>query len=235
MGEDEKGDLSMTFARYLSNYSLPYFKDIRDDKHAAIDFFLSPGPAHEEDTSDREFIKGGYGLRHFSSFLRDDNDVVMAAVKNNGKALKYASDRLRDDYRVVRAAITSNGYAIIHASERLRGDKELVLMAIGSIIQSKRPRPEMSLVNHRYDFSAAQEAVREAFWVFDYLSDELKGDKDVALAGVELCWAYLANLPDNMKDDKDVALKALEQNREAWCFISERLKKDEDIRAMIGL
>jgi hypothetical protein len=63
--------------------------------------------------------------------LRDDRDVVMAAVSSDGLALKYASRRLRDDQAIVLAAIAQTEDAIEYASPRLVDkDKDVVLAAI---------------------------------------------------------------------------------------------------------
>lgn len=69
-------------------------------------------------------------LKHASSELRADKEVVLKAVKRGGAELQYASPELRDDMEVVKAAVGNVGDAIRYASQRLRSDKELVIRAV---------------------------------------------------------------------------------------------------------
>lgn len=57
----------------------------------------------------------GEALRFVSDVLRNDEEVVMGAVRQYGLALEYASDALRGDCEVVRAACFENRGALEHA------------------------------------------------------------------------------------------------------------------------
>jgi hypothetical protein len=58
----------------------------------------------------------------------------LAAVTNNGSsyfsALQYASDKLKDDKEIVLAAVKQNGMALEYASKLMQGDKEIVKFAV---------------------------------------------------------------------------------------------------------
>jgi len=91
-------------------------------------------------------------LRFASDQVRDNIEVVKAAVKKRGSSLQFASERLRDDIGVVMAALavlknnkhllgstmrqhplialSEGGLALRHASRRLRGNKEVVRFAV---------------------------------------------------------------------------------------------------------
>ena len=60
----------------------------------------------------------------------DNKEVVLTAVKEDGKALEYASDKLKDDKEVVLTAVKEDGWALQFASEGLKNDKEVVLTAV---------------------------------------------------------------------------------------------------------
>jgi hypothetical protein len=55
-----------------------------------------------------------------SERLRDDKDIVLAAVVEVPQMLEYASVRLRDDKDIVLPAVTKNRGMLQYASERLR-------------------------------------------------------------------------------------------------------------------
>jgi len=76
-----------------------------------------------------------------------------------GTALGHASKLLRDDLEVVLAAVTCSGHALEYASWRLRGNREVVLAAANS----KQPWPEMlkaASVALRYDREIVLAATR---------------------------------------------------------------------------
>ena len=59
----------------------------------------------------------GQELYYASEKLRDDDDVVMAAVTNKGLILKYASKRLRADKKIALAAVKSDKRALDYISD----------------------------------------------------------------------------------------------------------------------
>lgn len=82
-----------------------------------------------------EFLKKNYVTGWVAEYLDpemlDDRNFVLELAKIDGDILKYVSSRLRDDDEIVIQAIKTSvlGFAFKHASPRLRGNKEIVLMA----------------------------------------------------------------------------------------------------------
>ena len=60
----------------------------------------------------------------------DNKEVVLTAVKEDGRALKYASERLKDDKEFILKAVKQDGRALEFASKNLKNDKEVVLTAV---------------------------------------------------------------------------------------------------------
>ena len=50
---------------------------------------------------------------------------MLEVVSKSGSSLRFASNRLKDDRDVVLAALRNNPFAFVYASERLQKDKEL--------------------------------------------------------------------------------------------------------------
>jgi hypothetical protein len=69
-------------------------------------------------------------LRDISEKLKADREVILEAVKNNGKALAYAAEDLRCDREIVMEAVKNNGKALAYAAEDLRCDREIVMEAV---------------------------------------------------------------------------------------------------------
>lgn len=84
-------------------------------------------------------------LEYAAPKLRADREVVLQAVRQNGKALQYASEELKNDREVVLQAITQNGKALQYASPELQDDEEVVLQAVaqnGEALQYASPEKQ---------------------------------------------------------------------------------------------
>ncbi|CAJ1377487.1 unnamed protein product, partial [Effrenium voratum] len=95
--------------------------------------------------------------------LQADREVVLAAVRKNHRALKFASKELQADREVVAAAVAKDYRALKFASEELRADLAVVAA------QAKEKQEWLACVaKNGLNLMNAPE--------------ELRGDKDVALA-----------------------------------------------------
>eukprot|EP00547_Thalassionema_nitzschioides_P017244 CAMPEP_0194244600 /NCGR_PEP_ID=MMETSP0158-20130606/11645_1 /TAXON_ID=33649 /ORGANISM="Thalassionema nitzschioides, Strain L26-B" /LENGTH=230 /DNA_ID=CAMNT_0038980145 /DNA_START=148 /DNA_END=836 /DNA_ORIENTATION=- len=75
--------------------------------------------------------QNGHALKFASEGLKQDPDVVMKAVQQSGQALQYASLYLRRNNKaIVLAAVRQNGKALEHAGPLLREKEEIVLEAV---------------------------------------------------------------------------------------------------------
>ncbi len=72
----------------------------------------------------------GTSLRYASNKLRDNYDIVMAAVSRNGWSLKYASEELRDNYNIVMVAVENCGTSLEYASDRLQNNYNIAIHAV---------------------------------------------------------------------------------------------------------
>ena len=77
-------------------------------------------------------LKGGFELRNATNELKDDRQVVMAAVTERGLALIHASDNLKGNKEVVLAAVANDGLAHRLATKQLQGDLQVVLAAVSN-------------------------------------------------------------------------------------------------------
>tara|TARA_R110002072_G_scaffold301723_1_gene482146 strand:- start:2350 stop:3345 length:996 start_codon:yes stop_codon:yes gene_type:complete len=72
----------------------------------------------------------GLNLEYASSDLQANEEIVNEAINENGEALKFASAKLRAKKSIVLKAVKNNGPAIKYASDELKNDPELVYIAI---------------------------------------------------------------------------------------------------------
>lgn len=103
-------------------------------------FLLKKAP--EELRNDKDVVMAaiseqGYAFISASEELKNDKDVVMAAISQKGCVLQYTSERLRSDKEVVVAAIIQNPCAMEYASEDLKNDKEFLALYLAKEKQTR--------------------------------------------------------------------------------------------------
>jgi len=138
------------------------------------------------------------------TILKDDKEVVMAAVSYEGGALRYASESLKNDKEVVMTAVSNNGSALSAASRSLRNDKEVVMAAV----------------------SAVSKGIYKAL---SSASDSLKNDKEVVMAAVSNTGISLEYASESLKNYKEVVMAAVSNDGNAYQYASESLKEDLEV------
>ena len=92
---------------------------------------------------------------------------------NDGEALRYASDDLRDDYEVVLAAISKDVVSICYASDELKNNKSIMLIAIKKDgLNLKHASKEL-----RSDYEVVEIALKQDRNSFNFASKEIHGNK----------------------------------------------------------
>jgi hypothetical protein len=129
-----------------------------------------------------EVQRRGKSLRHSSpKYWKGDEEVVLAAVSNDGFALAYASNELKNNKRIVLAAVHNKGRALMCASIELKSDEEVVLAAVEN--------DGLSLLHAVDGMKACKRvalvAVKQNGLALSYVSATLKGDIDVCIAAAK--------------------------------------------------
>ncbi len=142
-----------------------------------------------------------FSLVYASEELRGDFEVVLEAVKRDGRALEHASDKLRGDRDLVIAAVRTSCDVLQYASEEFCGDREVILEAV------------------RLDDNA-----------LSFATAELRGDKEFVLEAVRRNGFVLLDASAELRSDKEVVLEAVRQQPEAWQWASVELQGDPSLQ-----
>lgn len=91
--------------------------------------------AADELRADKDFVLATIGqkwsvLRYVDKSLRDDSDVVLAAVRRDAGSFRDASTRLRSDRNFILAAVKQNGLVLQHLNKFQRDDTDVVRAAV---------------------------------------------------------------------------------------------------------
>ena len=143
-------------------------------------------------------------LQDASAALKEDPEVVLAAVLAWGGALEHASVDLQSDKQLVLAAVRQDGAALAWASEPLRGDREVVLAAVAMDGFALRE----AAVALQSDRDVVLAAVRQAGEALQFASELLRSDREVVLAAVTQDGWAMHMAAEALHSDREVALAA---------------------------
>ena len=182
--------------------------------------------------------KDGSYLKFASDKLKDDKEIVLAAVANNALeypfkyALEFASEKIKDDREIVLAAVTKSGSALEFASDKLKDDKEIVLAAVTKYGGAL----EYASTKLKDDREFILAAVTNGGFALQYASDKLKDDKEIVLAAVTDDGRALEYASDKLNGDPEIVLTALSHSRSgpwaAWANALQYVRCEEILKEL---
>lgn len=119
-------------------------------------------------------------LRNTSSEVRDNRNVVLAAVKRNGRELKWASANLKDDVEVALVAVAQNGMALADVSKARRIHRDIVLTAV----KQNGLALEFAGWKLRNDKEIVMAAVQQNGLALEYATRKLRNNKDLIVIAI---------------------------------------------------
>ena len=193
---------------------------------------------------DREVVtvavkQNGLALCYASTELKGDREISTLAVRQNGRALQYASVELKGDRAIVTEAVTQDGSALQYASAELRSDFSIGLVAIQSNGKALQYASEAVRSDRRCVLMAFKNGADEIGWgsfLGQYVSEDLRADKDVALAAVERSGENISVVPAALRSDRKILIAALRKQKQVLGDVlrddavdSERIRGDPEI------
>jgi hypothetical protein len=157
-------------------------------------------------------------------------------LKQSCDALKYASARLRNDKEIVMAAVETACGALKHASARLKSNKTVVLKAFKSQERFMTDLKKMMTDDKFLDslkYPARKTKIVVAS-VTEIMDSRLFQDRDVAFQVVSMCGTDIAHCSD-FWDDFGVVMEAVINDGEALRFISTFEARDNEEIASMAL
>lgn len=129
--------------------------------------------------------------------FEDDREVVLTAVRKDGRALERASIRLTEDRWVVLAAVRNDAGALLHTDDGLLRDFDLMLAAVTTNRFAFR-HASPSLKN---DAEFVGEVVRMYPTLLGVASKAARRDRDIVLAAVKLDASALMYADASLRSD----------------------------------
>jgi hypothetical protein len=113
----------------------------------------------------------------------------------------------------------------------LRGDKDFIFDVIYDDYWGSTDVRPLEFVSEeiKSDKEFMLRIIERDPFALEYASDNLKADKDMILAATDFNYFRLEFASDDLKDDKDIALAAIKNCSSNYEHVSNRLKKDKKL------
>eukprot|EP00759_Apiculatamorpha_spiralis_P029870 PhF_6_TR31821/c0_g1_i1/m.47017 len=152
----------------------------------------------------------GNTLQYLPIENRDNDTLVVNAVKQNGLALVYASDRLKRAPSLVTVAVEQNAYALRHAADECCFVSSVILSAFNQSLCVQ-------------DEAFMTECVQRNGLLLEHVALGLKSRENIVAAAVKQNGMALAYAGNDMKANVSIVLLAVKQNRYALQFADPEL------------
>jgi len=172
-------------------------------------------------------MKGGVSSDNISLNEHSTKEYVLHTVRQIGWLLKHASDELKDDEEVVRAAIGENYLALQFASDRLQNDSNFIL----DLVRRNYKQLQIVKTQHKDDYNIILRAIEDSPRAYFFASDRIQNEPSIVYAAVEHCsmFSVFKYLSNKHKDDENIVLKSVERYGYLLEYASNRLKNNFDI------
>jgi Domain of unknown function (DUF4116) len=183
------------------------------------------------------------GLRAFSRRLREDRDVVLAAVRANGLCLKdSAIYRFRRDEDIVTAACEQCAYAVLYVHgaiqfrQKFQRDRQRVLVFFAHLRAADNTALEgagRTAVKRRSSLSGPGSSAPQVAKFWKELPPLIRNDKEVALTALLARSIALEDLSRTLYYDREFWLYAISVCPFFWYYLPARYGSDlEMIRSV---
>lgn len=187
--------------------------------------FASDNLKNDYDIALAAVNQNGTAIKIISDKFKKNREIIMAAVKTSGRALEFTDKKFKVDKDVVLAAVQQSGGALEFAPKRLTKDRNIILTAV------KTSGMALKFADNKFkdDKGIVLSAVQQSGEALKFASERLKNDKDVLLTAVQQSGLALTHTPNKFRDDKQLISIAVQKNGILLQYASDRLKDDEDV------
>ena len=171
-------------------------------------------------------VKQNYNaLEYASGEIKSNPEFMLESLKQYYRVLQYASGDLKSDFVFMLEAVKQNGFTLEYASEELRSNPEIVMEAVKHdyhILQyaSKELRSNPTFM---------LKAVKQDYHALQYASDELKSNPEIIMEAVKQNGLALQYASEELKSNPEIVMEAIKQNYKALEYTSDEVKSNPEI------
>ena len=171
-------------------------------------------------------VKQNYNaLEYASGEIKSNPEFMLEALKQYYRVLQYASGDLKSDFAFMLEAVKQNGFTLEYASEELRSNPEIVMEAVKHdyhILQyaSKELRSNPTFM---------LKAVKKDYHALQYAGEELKSNPEIIMEAVKQNGLALQYASEELKSNLEIVMEAIKQNYKALEYTSDEVKSNPEI------
>lgn len=181
-----------------------------------------------------------YLLEYASYTLRDDIEVVTAALKGEDKekikgVVQYASFDVRTNKSFMLEHLKKIPSDIQYLSPSLRGDRDLAMLVVrkcGQLLEycfaTVQDDPEVVKAAVEHEQDRVDDSDLE-YVAFKFASDRLKNTLEAVEHAVDNNGHAILHANKRLRENKQVALRAVQENGYALQHLCEALRDDKDV------
>ena len=166
-----------------------------------------------------------YLLEYAKENIKNDPEIMLLAIKKDGKYFKYASEELKNNKEFVMKALELSEGIYKHINDEFKKDKSVLLKAVEKD-KSALYYADDSL---KMDRDLAFEILKKGGIISRYHGD----DREVMLEAVKVDGWNIRMASDRLKNDEEVVKLALKQKPSSLEYAGEQFKENEDLAAEV--
>lgn len=166
-----------------------------------------------------------YLLEYAKENIKNDPEIMLLAIKKDGKYFKYASEELKNNKEFVMKALELSEGIYKHINDEFKKDTSVLLKAVEKD-KSALYYADDSL---KMDRDLAFEILKKGGIISRYHGD----DREVMLEAVKVDGWNLRMASDRLKNDEEVVKLALKQKPSSLEYAGEQFKENVDLAAEV--
>lgn len=170
-------------------------------------------------------------FNYLSKELQDDIDIATLALIKNSDLIKIAGNNVRNNKEIMLKVVGNNGYLLKYASKELKNDKDIILEAIKNNAEAlSLITNQMVYYDDKFDCyndeDIAKVMVEKNEFFIQYASEKIKNNKEVALISVKAYGVSLEHFSTKIKKNREVVCEAFKTNKISLKNIQPSLRKE---------
>lgn len=180
-------------------------------------------------------IKLDSSILYYTPF-KNDKEVVLTAVQQEGSSLRYASPELQNNKEVVLTAVNQNGESIRYASEDLQNDKDIALASVTNKGDSLRFLSRQLRRDKNIILAAVNQDSMAIKHASLYLKTDLLDEKEIFLTALKTAiktnqpaHKVFQQAPEDFQKDKELVLQFVKADGFSLFYAHSELTKDKEV------
>jgi len=162
-------------------------------------------------------------FEHFPAEYKDNREIAIKVLNDDGGCFQYLSERLRDDKELAILSVKKDTWSSLRSvSERLKNDIEVVLAYVLEDNRTLSDFPDEFKDNEK----VIEACLKGGGTAYEYFSERFKNDRNITLQ-MSAKWNFdLGAAPEIFKTDREIVKNAIKEDADNFEYVGSELLKD---------